>query len=118
MASHLILKKLLCGLEVNQLFIIHRSIDWLNFWNEGSSFDGSMGIKLYKGVKIMAHGTHHNISNQYQISCMVTLVDAMILHTFIRIINKLRYHSVVFLQVPHCGKLVPKWRVTLYCFIM
>lgn len=97
MASHLILKKVICGLEENQLFIIHRSIDWLNFWNEGSSFDGSMGIKLYKGVKIMAHGTYHNIFQSISDIMYVTLVDAMILHTFIRIINKLRYHSVVFL---------------------
>lgn len=56
-----------------------------------------MGIKVYKGVKIMALGTHHNIFQSISDIMYATLVDATIFHTFVRIVNKLRYNNVVFL---------------------
>lgn len=57
-----------------------------------------MGIKFYKGVKIMDHTTHHNqyfpINIKYHVC---TFLDAMIHHPFIKTIDKVNYHNIAFL---------------------
>lgn len=57
-----------------------------------------MGLKFYKGIKIMDHRTHHNqyfpINIRYHVC---TFLDAMILHSFIKTIDKVNYHNIAFL---------------------